>query len=192
MALDAFAGKSALIRLHDGRLYDILHPDPGLITLETIAIGLSNLCRYSGQLPRGRFYSVAEHSWHVSMRLPHALRLHGVLHDAPEALGLVDVVGPLKAHLPVYREVERLNLIAVAEAFGIDVSLFAMPILAEVDKRMGLTERLAFRAGSGSERSEEQQPFVGESFGLLLPDDARMAFYAYTADLLAARGLRCP
>jgi len=68
------------------------------VTIGNIAHALAHLCRFNGHLPK--FYSVAEHSWWVSILLGNAgasneLQLAGLLHDASEAY-TGDIPGPLK------------------------------------------------------------------------------------------------
>ncbi len=48
-----------------GKRLDLSPPDPSQIDIEDIAHGLSLLCRFNGQCTN--FYSVAEHSVHVSL-----------------------------------------------------------------------------------------------------------------------------
>jgi hypothetical protein len=95
-----------------------LLPNPDDIVIEDIAHALAHQCRFGGHA--SKFYSVAEHSVHVSeLCLPeHAL--WGLLHDASEAY-LVDLPRPLK-QLPEfapYREAERRLQRAVAVRFGL-------------------------------------------------------------------------
>lgn len=88
------------------------------IHLDDVANALGNLCRFTGQC--ARFYSVAEHSWHVSHIVPPELALVGLLHDATEAY-CADIARPLKNLLPDYQRVEEQIWRAVAEAFGLPV-----------------------------------------------------------------------
>lgn len=73
-----------------GRFYP-LDPRPEDIHISDIANGLALDCRYGGQGRVDRFYSVAEHSYHMSKyaeevdRVDPLLALAVLLHDAPEA-----------------------------------------------------------------------------------------------------------
>lgn len=90
------------------------------IDIVDIAHALGNLCRFTGQCRR--FYSVAEHSVHVSSIVPSDLALLGLLHDATEAY-CADLARPLKQLVPDYRAVEDAIWHAVADKFGLPVDM---------------------------------------------------------------------
>ena len=95
-----------------------LLPNPADILIADIAHALAHQCRFGGHA--SKFYSVAEHSVHVSRLCPAQDALWDLLHDASEAY-LVDLPRPLK-RLPEfapYREAERRLQRAVAERFGL-------------------------------------------------------------------------
>ena len=95
-----------------------LNPDPEKILIEDIAHALAHQCRFGGHA--NKFYSVAEHSVHVSQLCVPGDALWGLLHDASEAY-LVDLARPLK-QLPefaAYREAERRLQRIIAERFGL-------------------------------------------------------------------------
>lgn len=108
--------KGPTILLHSGAYFDLLDPHGSAFTIEDIAHGLSNTCRYAGQC--SAFYSVAEHSWHTSFLVPEHLRFAALMHDAAEAF-IGDVTRPLKALLPDYKRIERNVEHAIAERFEI-------------------------------------------------------------------------
>jgi hypothetical protein len=57
-------GVGPTIMLRSGKWFDFCAPASSEFTIEDIAHGLANICRYSGQC--SSFYSVAEHSILVS------------------------------------------------------------------------------------------------------------------------------
>lgn len=66
-----------------GALYWPMDPRPEDVNILDIAHSLSMQCRYTGHV--SKFYSVAEHSVHVSNIVPKELAMCGLLHDATEA-----------------------------------------------------------------------------------------------------------
>ena len=91
--------------------YDLRHED---FHIEDIAHALSMLCRYGGHCRH--FYSVAEHSVHVSYLVPPEHALTGLMHDATEAY-LVDMPRPIKAGFPQYKEMEAKLWTFIAQRF---------------------------------------------------------------------------
>jgi uncharacterized protein len=157
-------GRGNWMQTYTGRQFYPMNPRPDEIDFRDIAHGLAMVCRYGGHTRR--FYSVAEHTVHVSRFLEeqaiaagaHArdvelVALEGLLHDAAEAY-VGDMVRPLKQHMPFYRNAEDVVLDAIHVAVGLpgwerdrDVELGAhMPLVmpAEVkaaDNRILLDER---------------------------------------------------
>lgn len=101
----ASAAEPASVNLAMGGYIDLLNPSPEDIRIIDIGIGLTNQCRFGGQLSVG-FYSVAQHCVIVSRLVPPHLALEGLLHDAPEAY-IGDVQAPLKRLLPDYKKIEK-------------------------------------------------------------------------------------
>lgn len=102
------------IMLASGALFDILDPEGSDFTLQDIAHGLGRVCRFAGQT--NRFYSVAEHCFHVARLVPVEHGRAGLLHDASEAF-IGDVTRPLKALLPNYQVIEARVEAAIAARF---------------------------------------------------------------------------
>ena len=101
--IGTFSGK----RLHP------LDPRPEEITIEDIAHGLANTCRYGGQCQF--YYSVGTHSLYVSRELADhgpEMQLYGLFHDAAEAY-ITDIPRPLKRELDGYDGIEQDILSAV-------------------------------------------------------------------------------
>ena len=118
----------APINIHtfSGIAFDLLNPQPEMILLEDIIHSLSLINRFNGA---ARFpYSVAQHSLYVAGLLPDEFKLHGLLHDAPEAY-VGDMVSPLKKIMSQYKEVEANISRVVANVFGL-----SYPAPAEVKK----------------------------------------------------------
>lgn len=103
------------IMLQSGAWFDFAAPHTSLFTIDDIAHGLANICRYSGQCKS--FYSVAEHSLLVSETAV-GFEFEALMHDAAEAF-LGDVTRPLKQMLPEFKKIEREVENAIFERFGI-------------------------------------------------------------------------
>lgn len=110
------------VQTFSGVVYYPTKPEVAKIRIIDIAHALANLCRYTGHCRI--FYSVAEHSVHVSYCVPPEMALAGLLHDATEAY-VNDLNRPLKHSwlLWGYRVVERRNWLAIAEKFGLPATL---------------------------------------------------------------------
>lgn len=103
------------IETRSGKRVSIENPQPDQFDIKDIAYALSNTCRFNGH--SAGFYSVAEHSVAVALRLPTNLRLAGLLHDATEAY-LGDIPSPIKQFLPDYKVIEARFESAIAEKFA--------------------------------------------------------------------------
>lgn len=116
----------APFRLITGHLIDLANPDFSNMSahdlVDAITTGLDNTCRFGGQLKR--HYSVLSHSVagaYLARDRGYSQRIEilFLLHDASEALGLGDVVSPLKALLPTYQTLEKLMMAAIYRRLGI-------------------------------------------------------------------------
>ncbi|TNV05074.1 hypothetical protein FH869_01025 [Providencia rettgeri] len=87
-----------------GKHFNFINISADDIDINDIAQGLSNECRFAGQI--SQFYSVAQHSVYVSQIVPPEYALEALLHDASEAY-CKDLPSPLKALLPEYKAIER-------------------------------------------------------------------------------------
>jgi hypothetical protein len=116
------------IMLASGTWFDLLDPWHSEFTIEDIAQGLANICRYAGQCRS--FYSVAEHSLHVCDTTD-SFKLEALLHDAAEAF-LGDITRPLKQLLPEYKAIESNVEAAIFSRFGLDRAAMADVKLADL------------------------------------------------------------
>lgn len=136
--------KGDWIQTVSGRPYWPLDPRPDDVRLTDIAHHLGNICRFTGACRE--FYSVAEHAVHVSYVVPPALALHGLHHDDPEYV-CNDLARPVKYEVVGYREVERLNEVAINQALGLrELSDDEHRAIKHADNAMLLAESEALMA----------------------------------------------
>lgn len=113
-------------RMLSGRRLDLLDPSPLDVEIEDIAHGLARVARWNGQTRGPHIFSVAQHCLLVEVLIEalapapdRALRLHALLHDAPEYV-VGDMISPFKAVIgDVYKSTERRILGAVLLRFGL-------------------------------------------------------------------------
>lgn len=93
-------------------------PDINEIELEDIAHALSNICRFGGHC--SKFYSVAEHSVHVSKLVETEFALDALMHDATEAY-IGDLVRPIKHldEMAVFRKAEDTIYNVICKKFNL-------------------------------------------------------------------------
>jgi uncharacterized protein len=105
-------------RTHTGRCVDLLDPRTSEISIFDISRSLSQLCRFLGHTTR--FYSVAQHSVHVSQLVPKEDALWGLLHDASEAY-TGDLPRPFKGLLEMvqYRLAEGRLMAAICDRYNL-------------------------------------------------------------------------
>lgn len=140
------------IRMWSGALLEPMAPDWRCIHIEDIARGLSNMCRFAGQL--GTFYSVAQHACLVSSLCPPAHKVQGLHHDDTEGLGLPDLCKPVKTHpdLKGYRDGEDRMQHAVMTCFGLPLEL--SPEVHAADFMALLIENRELRDGASLQSHE--------------------------------------
>ena len=172
--IDTFSG---------GRL-DFLNLSVGDINLDDIAVGLSNTCRFAGQIDE--FYSVSEHINLVSRVLESRLDApfpglveSAFAHDFPEAYAH-DIVSPLKKLCPGYKLIERDLERVIMEAFGLGISL-SHPMIKEVDLYVFHAERKHFRNPPECEGKYDLPD--GLCIRNLSPKEARKEFYERAEEL---------
>lgn len=171
------------IQLHSGRPFWPASPRASDIDIHDIAHGLSNLCRYGGH--SNRFYSVAEHSVLVSYVVPPEHAMEGLLHDATEALGLVDLPKPVKDMLPEYHELEQTVWLAVAERFNLPANQTLA--VREADMAVLLAEKPQLLEESPAPWSIPGKPADIGPLRCWSPKEAYLRFIQRYVELEAAR-----
>ena len=153
-----------MIQTYTGKSFNPLpgeNEDCGPIELMDIAHALSHLCRFNGHTKR--FYSVGEHSLHVSALLAHhepLIQAWGLLHDAAEAY-LGDMVRPIKQRMPEFIAIEDRLLQCIAKRFDL---VWPIPdVVFDADDSMLATE---FR---DLMHSPPQTPLRMQPFPVVIP-----------------------
>jgi len=114
------------IRTHSGLFLNVFEPTVEMICVEDIAHALSQQPRFAGHL--GRFYSVAQHSYHCCELASEKNKLPTLMHDGSE-FALLDMPTPIKARMPEYKKIESHLMEIIAKAFG-----FQYPYDPEIKK----------------------------------------------------------
>lgn len=118
-------------------------PKPEDIDIIDIAVGLSQQCRYSGQV--WPFYSVAEHSILVSQLVGQRAddkryALRALMHDSPEFI-LNDMVRPVKRKVKGYDVLEDKVMRAIDTKFDLRYSKVNWTVIKYYDDLITITER---------------------------------------------------
>lgn len=186
----AFGCVGNTIRLYSGGYLDLANPKPDQFELIDIAKGLSNICRFGGQI--GEFYSVAQHcvSCHdVAERdgcSPEQC-LAVLMHDAAEAF-VGDMVKPLKELITGFVRVEDRIQDCIAAKFGIDFAAHK-DVIREIDHAVLIAERRmlfsvdkTFWHGEDTVRNVRYAVRIPKS-----PMDAEDDFYSVAKQLLGVK-----
>ncbi len=129
--------RGPVIQVTSGAPFYPFTPRPDEIKITDIANSLSYLCRYNGHVKK--FYSVAEHSFHLSNVVEPEYALEALLHDAAEAY-VGDLVAPIKRHIPEFNKIETQIMRAIWYKFGLPNR--PLPIaVRDADQRIMLDER---------------------------------------------------
>ncbi len=132
---------SSSITTISGIEFDLLNPNPDMISLTDISHALNRICRFNGHY-NGPHYSVATHSVGVSALVEDPeLKMAALLHDAAEAY-IGDIVTPLKSLLNEIHGIERKILECVAEKFNFDPMKFRALEIKKADLQMLYAERM--------------------------------------------------
>lgn len=124
------------ISLLSGATFNYNKPEESNVTLNDIAYALSNVCRFSGHLPR--FYSVAQHLVNASYIVPAEHSFTALMHDTAEAF-TNDLPTPLKWALPIFKELEVKIEGAMSQKFGFQYPY--PPEVKEADTIMLMLEK---------------------------------------------------
>jgi len=169
------------IQTFTGKKFPLIRPDLDQIDIVDIAHALSFLCRFNGQCTR--FYSVAEHSVHVSYEIQPEMARAGLLHDAAEAY-LGDVPSPLKKHLTQFHAFEGAMEAAIGEKFGVDPSLFKSRELKRADVQLLVDERVVAMVPPPEPWPEtELKPLDPGRVKCWAPEEAKRRFLARFEEL---------
>lgn len=101
------------IRTLSGIHFNIARPTATMMDINDIAHSLSFQMRFGGHLPV--FYSVAQHCYHTSFKVPDEHKLAALMHDASEFI-MLDMPRPIKRQLTNYKEFEdRITAVMAAK-----------------------------------------------------------------------------
>jgi 5'-deoxynucleotidase YfbR-like HD superfamily hydrolase len=155
-----------------GHVFDPLDMKPVDVRLEDIAHSLSLQCRYNGQC--AHFYSIAEHSIHVSNVLKMwgksiGVQLAGFMHDAAEAY-LGDVITPLKIHSRIgtqkFVAVEAHVETCIEHALNLPNRAMCYDIVKRADRAMLATEMKHLFTHVGCTRRSSRSCFPEDSLSM--------------------------
>jgi len=150
-----------------------LNPNPENIFIEDIAHALSMQCRFSGHVRY--FYSVAEHSVHVSNICKPEFAKHALLHDASEAY-LVDIPKPLKdsGQFESYKQAEFILQNMIYKKFGLNEEEPAN--VKEADVKMLATEAKFLFSSFHPDWKLPVEPLKDFEIKAYYPEYAKQAF----------------
>lgn len=175
------------IQTFSGIQFYPLDPRPEDIDIEDIGHGLSNICRYGGQVDK--FYSVAEHCFLMSHAVPRRFALEALLHDAAEAY-VGDMVRPLKMMMPDFQRAEDKILQVIFKKFSVltalqtNTSVVSLSrAVKEADSRILLDERNALMRNTKHPWDVEELEPLGVRVMPLSPTGARNAYLARFEEL---------
>lgn len=143
------------IETRKGNRVSVQNPQPDQFDIEDIAYALSNTCRFNGHC--SGFLSVAEHCVLVSERLPRALQLAGLLHDATEAY-LGDIPSPIKQFLPDYKKLEQQFETVIEDKFNLQLTTGGRAEIKNADHDALFTEAHFLIPSQGKDWSFFQGP----------------------------------
>lgn len=170
--LDEWVRADGWIMTHTGRQFFPLDPVWTDVDIEDIGHALSLMCRYNGHC--SEFYSVAQHSVHVSETVPEQDALWGLLHDGTEAY-LPDVPRPVKPNLPGFVGIESRVMRAICQRYGLP---FDMPASVKKADRAILFDEMSKLMPHENLRSVHMDGRLGINIEPWSPERAKREFLA--------------
>jgi 5'-deoxynucleotidase YfbR-like HD superfamily hydrolase len=164
--MNDYVPDNAWIETFTGKKFHLLDPHPDDICIEDIAHALSLSVRFCGHVRQ--FYSVAEHSVHVSQICGPNDAMWGLLHDASEAY-IADLSRPLKHCTPIgppYLEIEAKIMAVIAEKFGLCSKMPPTVKHADMVMLFAEKEKLMFGLDWDGKWGESPMKFNGTLFCL--------------------------
>lgn len=170
------------IQTYTGKAFFPLEDHPGVIDIRDIAHALSMQCRFNGHCRA--FYSVAQHSVHVSQVVPPEFALWGLLHDAAEAY-LSDMPRPVKQQMPAFSELENKLLETILNQHGLEMHPDGMPPEVRLaDERLLMTEARDLMEKPPMDWQIPAQPLDDLQIKPLQPADAEALFLRRYAEMV--------
>jgi hypothetical protein len=167
------------IQTYTGKAFYPLEDEPGIIDIRDIAHALSLQCRFNGHCRV--FYSVAQHSVHVSEVVEPAYALWGLLHDAAEAY-MSDLPRPVKGQMPRFGELEDKLLGRILRDYDLVMPMPAPVKLA--DEQMLMTEARDLMETPPMDWQIDVAPLADLHIKPLSPSDAEILFLQRYAALV--------
>jgi len=144
---------------YSGEVFDFNHPSRNVILIEDIAHSLALQCRYTGHTKK--FYSIAEHSYRMSMANLPGDPMSRLMHDSAEAY-ISDIAYPIKRNLLYGIDRIPISLLEhdIINAIAIGLGLFVIDLKSTKrgDRVMMATE---VRDLMPKERHEMYSDYVG-------------------------------
>lgn len=160
------------VQTYSGRRFHLLNPRAVDVEPVDFTQALGQLARYNGQ--GHKFYTVAEHCWHLSYAVPAEHALVALLHDATEAY-VGDVVRPLKKHLPRFAEIEHNIWLAIAARMNLPSAVIPDEVHA-ADRRILADERAALFGTQHAWPEDNLEPLGVEIYGWG-PEEASLNYW---------------
>ena len=147
------------IETASGKAIDFADIDNNYYDIGDIAHALGQLCRYTGHCRK--FYTVAEHSVHMSRLVEPDIALFALMHDAVEAY-VGDVSAPLKGLLVNYKAIEHRIADAVMLQFCgevLDGERYRRVKIADIRILLTEAEQLMYSHGENWPLRKKFEPF---------------------------------